>query len=269
MRPRIRTLKPEVWQDERVGNLSHGARLLFVGLITMADDEGRLRELSTLILGQVFPYDDISSAKLSRWLAEIAASGMVKRYVMDGCCYIAFRHWTKHQRVDKANDSELPAPPEFDEQSTNGSKNNPRSIQDQSCPPRTRASGPVLSVPSTRDKTSSLESERALFDFWRVRCGHEQAKATTERIGKIRARRNEGYTDEQIREAIEGAARGAFVNAAGKRFDDIELICRNGSKLESFIERAGAAVVQMRPESLKKADRWRNAPEYQNRKDAG
>lgn len=35
-RPRIRTLKPECWQDEKIGQLSRDARLLFVGLITMA-----------------------------------------------------------------------------------------------------------------------------------------------------------------------------------------------------------------------------------------
>lgn len=56
-RPRIRTLKPELWQNEKVGDLSHGARLLFVGLITMADDEGRFRARPSVILGHVFPYD--------------------------------------------------------------------------------------------------------------------------------------------------------------------------------------------------------------------
>ncbi len=35
------------------------------------------------------------------------------------------------------------------------------------------------------------------------------------------------------------AARAAFVNDDGKRFDDFELIFRNGSKLESFIQRTG------------------------------
>lgn len=80
----------------------------------------------------------------------------------------------------------------------------------------------------------------ALFDYWRATCGHPSAMPTDERLRKIRQRRDEGYTDDQIRAAIDGAARGAFVNDAGKRFDDIELICRNGSKLESFIDRANA-----------------------------
>lgn len=76
-----------------------------------------------------------------------------------------------------------------------------------------------------------------LFAYWQTTTGHPQAKLTKDRRAKIEARLREGYTAEQIRKAIDGAARAAFVNESGKRFDDIELICRSGSKLESFIER--------------------------------
>jgi hypothetical protein len=68
--------------------------------------------------------------------------------------------------------------------------------------------------------------------------GHTQAVFTPERRTKIRARLAEGYTPLDIRTAIDGAAKAPFVNDAGKRFDDLTLICRNGSKLEDFIDRA-------------------------------
>ena len=241
-RPRIRTLKPEVWQDEKVGALDPGARLLFVGLITMADDSGRVRELPRLILGHVFPYDDVPPAKLSRWLSEIADAGMVMRYEIDGGKYLAFRHWSKHQKVDRASDSELPPPPEFDEHSSNGVTNgtggnstNTRRGLDEASISRARASLPIPSSPVVG--VEKTDGAHALFDYWRTECGHSQAKPTRERLSKIRARLAEGYTAEQVRAAIDGAARAAFTNDAGKRFDDIELICRNGSKLESFIDR--------------------------------
>lgn len=82
---------------------------------------------------------------------------------------------------------------------------------------------------------------KELFDFWKQRCGHPQAKMTRERTAKIEARLKDGYTPKQIATAIAGAQRGAYVSDTGKRFDDIELICRNGTKLESFIDRATAA----------------------------
>jgi hypothetical protein len=84
------------------------------------------------------------------------------------------------------------------------------------------------------DETATVS---ALFAYWQQQCGHIHAKLTADRRGKIRARLREGYKPEQVRTAIDGAARAAFVDN-GKRFDDIELICRSGSKLEDFIARA-------------------------------
>lgn len=98
------------------------------------------------------------------------------------------------------------------------------------------------------------------FTYWQDRCGHPQAKLTADREAKIKARLREGYSVQEIRQAINGAARGAFVNDAGKRFDDIELICRKGSKLEDFMgraaERAGNVVPIERPKTLRQADAW-------------
>ncbi len=111
MRLRIRTLKPEMWQDEKIGVLSHGARLLFVGLVTMADDDGRLRALPALISGHVFPYDDVSGPDLDRWIGEVVAAGSVIAYEADGCRFLAFRNWSLHQRVNRPTPSVLPAPP--------------------------------------------------------------------------------------------------------------------------------------------------------------
>ena len=112
-RTRIRTLKPELWADENVGELRRDARLLFIGLVTMADDEGRLRATPSLILGHVFPYDDdVTPAKLTKWLAEIERTGVILRYESGGKPYIAFRHWRRHQRPNRASCSTMPPPPD-------------------------------------------------------------------------------------------------------------------------------------------------------------
>ena len=93
----------------------------------------------------------------------------------------------------------------------------------------------------TETTTSSLRSDVVeLFGYWQAACKHPTAKLTADRLRKVTTRLREGYTVEQIRTAIDGAARGAFVNDAGNRFDDLTLICRNGSKLEDFIARATA-----------------------------
>lgn len=55
---RIRTIKPEFPQSESVGRLSREARLLFLLMLTIADDEGRMRGNGRFIAAQLYPYDD-------------------------------------------------------------------------------------------------------------------------------------------------------------------------------------------------------------------
>lgn len=111
-RPRIRSIKPECWADERVGTLSRDARLLMIGLITMADDEGRLRAMPSAILGHCFPYDGDAPRRLAGWIDELLAHGLLLGYEHAGIPYLAFRHWSKHQRINKPVASTLPEPPD-------------------------------------------------------------------------------------------------------------------------------------------------------------
>lgn len=113
-RPRIRTLKPEAWQDDRVGRCSRDARLLWVTLITMADDEGRFRLLPSLILGHAYPFDRDAARKLDKWIAELCTGGLLHTYTVDGLDYGMFPKWAEHQKVSHPTPSILPAP------STNG-----------------------------------------------------------------------------------------------------------------------------------------------------
>ena len=110
-RPRMRSIKPELWQDEAVGDLSRDARLLFIGLITMADDEGRFRALPSLILGHVFPYDVDALRRLDGWLREVADAGLIVLYEVDGRPYGVLPGFRRHQRINRPSPSRLPAPP--------------------------------------------------------------------------------------------------------------------------------------------------------------
>ncbi len=80
-----------------------------------------------------------------------------------------------------------------------------------------------------------------LFAYWQDRCDHRQAKLTPDRTRAMLARLKEGYTEAEIRKAIDGASVAAYVNDDGVKYDDLTLICRNGSKLESFISRGVTA----------------------------
>lgn len=102
---------------------------------------------------------------------------------------------------------------------------------------RQRATGGE--VEKTTVNAARGEAAMRLFVYWQKQCSHERAKPTPERLRCIIARLKDGYDEGNIRTAIDGAANAAYVSESGHRFDDITLICRNGSKLESFIARGG------------------------------
>lgn len=110
--PRIRTIKPEFPQSESVGRLSREGRLLFVLLLTGADDFGRLRAAPVLVARQLYPYDDDAPGLVPAWLDELEQHGFIYRYEVDGSRYLEICGWAKHQRVDNAGKSSIPAPSE-------------------------------------------------------------------------------------------------------------------------------------------------------------
>jgi hypothetical protein len=108
---RIRSIKPSLWSDQRVAQLSRDARLLFLGLISSADDSGRFLASPQVILGYVYPHDRIPPAKIQKWLDEIASVGLIVLYQPNGLQYGAFRSGARHQRISHPQPSTIPAPP--------------------------------------------------------------------------------------------------------------------------------------------------------------
>jgi len=111
--PRIRTIKPEFWGDEKLAPMEPLDRLVFLGLISLADDAGRLLDNVKTIDGFLFPEtDDTSRGSLER----LAAAGRLQRYRSpSGQKIIQIIGWSKHQKVDHASKYVLPAPGGDDE----------------------------------------------------------------------------------------------------------------------------------------------------------
>jgi len=118
---RIRSLKPELPQSESMGNVSRDARLTFIQLFTLADDEGRLRGNSRMLASLLFPYDDgedghvLTTAKdVEAWLVELERESCIVRYQIGAAPYVQISNWLIHQKIDKPSKSKIPS---FDESS--------------------------------------------------------------------------------------------------------------------------------------------------------
>lgn len=108
---RIRTIKPSFWSDPAVAGLRRDARLMTVGLISMADDEGRFLASPSAIAGFVFPHDKLPATTIKRWRDEIAKAGVIELYSADQLEFGHFPKWKKHQKVYKPYPSQIPSPP--------------------------------------------------------------------------------------------------------------------------------------------------------------
>lgn len=110
--PRIRTLKPEALQHRKVGPLSDRHFRLWIGLITQADDSGRLVadpcQLRLLVWGY---HTGVSLKAVQTGLDELGRLGLITLYRIGDVQYAEFPSWTDHQKIDRPKPSTLPACP--------------------------------------------------------------------------------------------------------------------------------------------------------------
>jgi len=105
---RIRSIAPGFFANEDLASLHPMARLLFAGLWTLADREGRLEDRPRRIQAQLFPYE---SADVDGFLADLARTGQVLRYAVDGSRYLQVVNFEKFQRPHSREEpSVIPAP---------------------------------------------------------------------------------------------------------------------------------------------------------------
>src|SRR5437867_1014768 len=108
---RIRTVKPEFWEDEKVASLSFPARLLFIASWNFADDAGVLRWSADYVKASVFMYDTLSARKVTMIMAELEALGLVVAYdvpVAEGKSrqFLAYiPGFLTHQRINRPQPS--------------------------------------------------------------------------------------------------------------------------------------------------------------------
>lgn len=107
---RIRTLKPEWLENERLASVSDAARLLSVALIVLADDHGRGRGSVPFIAAQVWTYAEDARERAESALRELESISYIRRYSVDGQAYYELPGWERHQKVDKPGKPRVPDP---------------------------------------------------------------------------------------------------------------------------------------------------------------
>lgn len=119
---RLRTIKPEFWVSEQIGDCSTNARLTFIGMWNFCDDRGVHPAKPKTLKAELFPMDSFSADEIAQWVQELIAAGLVGEFEHGGVTYWYVTGWAKHQKIDRPS-FKHPAPPVA--KVDNGASNSP------------------------------------------------------------------------------------------------------------------------------------------------
>lgn len=233
---RIRSIKPEFFSNQALAGTTAHARLLAIGLLTLADSEGRLLWIEMQVHAQVFPWE--RKVNTQALLEELESIGYVKTYSHDGKTYVEVVNFLKHQRLtgkEAGMKSKLPAPNEIIDKNdgNNGERNgkhldvSPGSIQ----MPReqgNRGTGEQSSSEPLKAKKQTTipdgVSAEAWSDWLTVRKSKRAGVATNTVLKRIESQaKNLGWS---LGQAIEYAASQSWAGFESSWVKDVPVSCK-------------------------------------------
>ena len=190
---RKRMIDPNIWQSEDFSKLSTLGKLVFIGLFSLADDEGRGRCNPVYLKSTLFPYEEgIRSADIDKTLSEISSNMSVIFYSYDGSSYYSLLSWNTFQKIDRPSESKIP---EYDENTmkrlfVEGSSNNRRVIS------------PNKNKKRIEDNKNKKEDNRKrVVEIYNTYCTNlPQVQKLTDKRNKSIDKFLEEFTEEQFKE---------------------------------------------------------------------
>ncbi|MDQ2787975.1 MAG: hypothetical protein M3Y58_23595 [Chloroflexota bacterium] len=166
---RKRVLDPSIWTDDGMAELTPRQQLLYIGLISTADDAGR-QKASPVAIRLSLPtiYANVLDGDIDTDLAAVLKRmRQLVAYIADDRRYLVFQNYSKWQRIDRPSASNLPAPPQpcenvrrsFDDQSSNV---RPELSELKELTPPTPSRGVDDAKPSPKQRGTRIPADFAL-----------------------------------------------------------------------------------------------------------
>lgn len=115
--PRARFLRPEFFDDEKVGAVPFGARLLFQCMWVHSDLQGVCEWSPARFRGLAFRFDGgVTPAQIEEWKNSLVDQGMVQMFTANGKSWCFLPHFTTHQSFTSSETklgSRNPSPPQI------------------------------------------------------------------------------------------------------------------------------------------------------------
>lgn len=107
---RRRMIDPNIWESEDFNSLSDMERLLFIGMFSLADDEGRGMASSNYLKVKIFPYDNRNIDEIEQGIIHISEAMSVTLYMNGDKRYYQMDHWHGWQTISRPTPSKIPSP---------------------------------------------------------------------------------------------------------------------------------------------------------------
>lgn len=104
-------LKSQMFDDEFLSSLDYLDRYIWVGLILVCDDQGRILDNCALIRSKIFPMDDLPLERINDCISRLQEAGKITRYKTNEKPVIQIVNWWKHQKPTWAGESQFDPPP--------------------------------------------------------------------------------------------------------------------------------------------------------------
>jgi hypothetical protein len=251
--PRHRSLKPSIWTSKDVVRLSVVGRLVFIVMITQADDEGRLHTDAHHLATVHLPGSGVTTIEVASQLKLMQRLGMVQPYRdhENQTCF-AILNWSAHQRIDHPTSSRIQAPPVLsrplariraDSTGKDGRREKDGRMEGDTSPvARTLANGSALALLDSDD----LTPRQLVFQAWveaTQRTGRTQLDAKRSRLIDIALA---SYALPDCLDAVRGWRFSPHHRGENDRatiYNDIELLLRDAKHIEFFrdLERSGGS----------------------------
>jgi len=115
---RKRMIDPKIWTSSDFINLTIRQRLLFIGIISNADDRGRLEGDPRSVKAKIFPADDFPTDEIQKDLDALTKSDMIVLYQVKNSThtYLQVVNFHRYQYIKKPQKSTIPIPLDIAEQ---------------------------------------------------------------------------------------------------------------------------------------------------------
>lgn len=94
-----RMLSTQIWEDDKFNALNANEKILYIGMITLGDDDGYFRADGMYLNAKVFPYTRMSVSHVKKMSKRLVEVGLIELFEIEKGIIGHHPNWTNHQQI--------------------------------------------------------------------------------------------------------------------------------------------------------------------------